>query len=48
MLVVNNAAVYQADPLPYRFEVYANPALAQLVAQVPGVAAGPGATSLAG
>jgi fibronectin type 3 domain-containing protein len=39
-LVVHNAVDYQDDPLTYRFEVYADAALSQLVASVPGVAQG--------
>jgi len=39
-LVVSNAVDYQGDPLTYRFEVYADPALSDLVAQVPTVASG--------
>jgi len=39
-LVVSNAVDYQGDPLTYRFEVYADPALSDLVAQVPAVASG--------
>ena len=40
VLTVNNAVDYQADPLTYRFEVYSDAALANLVASVPGVAQG--------
>ncbi len=38
-LSVTNAVDYQGDPLSYRFEVYADAALSNLVAQVPLVAA---------
>ncbi len=44
-LVVSNAFDYQSDPLTYRYEVYADAALSNLVAQVPAVAAGAGATA---
>jgi hypothetical protein len=46
-LVVTNALDFQGDPLTYRFEVYADPALANLVAQVPAVASGAGTTAWA-
>lgn len=39
-LVVTNAIDYQGDPLSYRFEVYADPGLTTLMAQVPAVASG--------
>jgi hypothetical protein len=44
-LVVTNAIDYQGDPLTYRFEVYADAGLTNLVAQVPAVASGAGVTS---
>jgi hypothetical protein len=44
-LVVTNAVDYQGDPLTYRFEVYADPALSNLVAQVPAIASGPATTA---
>ena len=44
-LVVTNAIDYQGDPLSYRFEVYADPALTTPVAQVPAVASGPTTTA---
>ncbi len=44
-LVVSNAVDFQGDPLTYRFEVYADPALSQVVAQVPAIASGPLTTS---
>jgi hypothetical protein len=44
-LVVSNAVDFQGDPLTYRFEVYADPALSQVVAQVPAIASGPVTTS---
>jgi hypothetical protein len=40
VLVAGNAIEYQSDPLTYRFEVYADASLSNLVAQVPAVAAG--------
>ncbi|MCC6821969.1 MAG: hypothetical protein IT579_14660, partial [Verrucomicrobia subdivision 3 bacterium] len=39
-LIVNNAIDYQGDPVSYRFEVYADAGLSNLVAQVPVMAAG--------
>jgi len=39
-LSVTNAVDFQGDPLSYRFEVYADAALSNLVAQVPLVASG--------
>jgi len=44
-LTVNNAFDFQSDPLSYRFEIYSDAALTQLVAQVPAVAQGAGETS---
>ncbi len=44
-LTVENAVDPQSDPMTYRFEVYADEALTQLVAQVPAVASGAGVTS---
>ncbi len=44
-LVVTNAVDYQDDALSYRFEVYADAALSNLVAQVPVVASGPEVTT---
>ncbi|GAA5484465.1 hypothetical protein [Haloferula sargassicola] len=44
-LTLDNAIDPQSDPLTYRFEVYADEALTQLVAQVPAVAAGSGTSS---
>jgi len=44
-LSVANAVDFQGDPLSYRFEVYADAALSNLVAQVPLVASGPSTTS---
>ena len=44
-LVVTNAVDFQGDPLSYRFEVYADAALSNLVAQVPAVASGPATTA---
>ncbi len=44
-LVVTNAFDYQSDPLTYRFEVYADDALSNLVSQVPAVASGAGVTT---
>jgi len=40
-LVVSNAVDFQGDPLTYRFEVYGDPGLSQMVAQVPAIASGP-------
>ncbi|MDW8309708.1 MAG: hypothetical protein RMK20_10075, partial [Verrucomicrobiales bacterium] len=45
MLVISNAVDFQGDPLTYRFEVYSDPALSQVVAQVPAIASGPATTS---
>ena len=39
-LVVNNAIDYQSNPLSYRFEVYSDAALSNIVSQVPIVASG--------
>jgi hypothetical protein len=39
-LVVSNAVDYQSDPLSYRFEVYSDPDMSNIVAQVPVVASG--------
>ena len=39
-LVVNNAIDYQSIPLSYRFEVYSDATLINVVSQVPGVASG--------
>ncbi len=44
-LAVTNAVDFQGDALAYRFEVYADAALSNLVAQVPVVASGPVVTS---
>ena len=44
-LIVNNAVDYQTDPLTYRFEVYADASLSNLVAQVPVVASGTSLTT---
>jgi hypothetical protein len=44
-LVVNNAINYQSDPLSYRFEVYSDAALSNIVAQAPVVASGSGVTA---
>jgi hypothetical protein len=43
-LVVSNAVDYQGDALSYRYEVYADAGLTNLVAQVPVVAAGSSTT----
>lgn len=40
MLVIANASDYQSDPLVYRFEVYNDEGLNNLVAQVPALSAG--------
>ncbi|NLH84269.1 MAG: hypothetical protein GX450_02440 [Verrucomicrobia bacterium] len=45
ILSVTNAVDYQGDSLSYRFEVYADAALSNLVAQVPLVSAGTAITS---
>ena len=45
LLVVSNAIDYQSDPLSYRFEVYADVGLSNLVAQVPLVASGSDTTA---
>ncbi|MBK1828081.1 fibronectin type III domain-containing protein, partial [Haloferula rosea] len=45
ILTTVNAVDPQSDPLTYRFEVYADAALTQLVAQVPAVASGSTTTS---
>jgi hypothetical protein len=39
-LTVNNAIDYQSDPLDYHFQVFDDPELTNLVAEVPAVAAG--------
>ncbi|MGB6223448.1 hypothetical protein, partial [Haloferula sp.] len=44
-LTVRNAIDPQSDPLTYRFEVYTDELLTQLVAQVPSVASGSATTS---
>ena len=44
-LTVLNAIDFQSDPLTHQFEVYADAALTQLVAQVPSVASGTATTS---
>jgi len=44
-LTVSNAFDFQSDPLSYRFEIYSDVDLTQLVAQVPAVAQGDGETS---
>jgi hypothetical protein len=44
-LVVNDAIDYQSDPLSYRFEVYSDATLTNLVSQVPGVASGASVTA---
>jgi hypothetical protein len=44
-LTVGNAFDFQSDPLNYRFEIYSDAGLTQLVAQVPAVAQGEGETS---
>ena len=44
-LVVSNAVDFQGNPLSYRFEVYADAALSNLVGQVPAVASGPVTTA---
>ena len=44
-LVVNNAIDYQSVPLSYRFEVYSDATLTNVVSQVPGVASGEGVTA---
>ena len=44
-LVVNNAIDYQSVPLSYRFEVYSDATLSNLVSQVPGVASGDSVTA---
>jgi hypothetical protein len=44
-LVVNNAIDFQGNPLSYRFEVYADAALSNLVSQVPVVASGANITA---
>jgi len=44
-LRLQNAIDLQSDPLTYRFEVYGDAALTNLVAQVPAVASGAGTTS---
>ena len=44
-LSVTNAVDFQGDPLSYRFEVYADAALSNLVAQVPLVASGAAVSS---
>jgi hypothetical protein len=45
MLVVNNAIDYQSVPLSYRFEVYSDATLTNIVSQVPGVASGDSVTA---
>ncbi len=42
---MNNAIDFQGDPLTYRFEVYADAGLTDLVAQVPAVASGEGTSA---
>ena len=44
-LVVSNAFDYQTDPLSYRFEVYSDSGLSNLVAVVPVLASGTGTTA---
>jgi hypothetical protein len=44
-LTVSNAIDYQSDALTHQFEVYADAALTQLVAQIPSVASGATTTS---
>jgi hypothetical protein len=44
-LVVNNAIDYQSDPLSYRFEVYSDATLTNVVSQVPVVASGASVTA---
>ncbi|MCB1071104.1 MAG: hypothetical protein KDL31_12175, partial [Kiritimatiellae bacterium] len=40
VLTVGNASDYQSDPLTYRFEVYGDEGLSNLVAQVPSISGG--------